>query len=61
MAQLLIVYHSRTGGARQNHYRIAYGSAAEVSAALDILPLEGAEVQKETLRQVGVMLRNMSR
>ena len=52
---------AHTGAVRRNHYRIAYGSAAEVSAALDILPLEGAEAQQETLRQVAVMLRSMAR
>jgi four helix bundle protein len=49
------------GDARRNHYRIALGSAAEASAALDLIRTANAEARREDLRRVGAMLAVMAR
>ena len=49
------------GDARRNHYRIALGSAAEVSAVLDIADLPERERRQQILRRIGAMLAVLSR
>jgi four helix bundle protein len=49
------------GDARRNHLRIALGSAAEVSAVLDLIDLPGGAEKHAELRRVGAMLAKLSR
>jgi len=51
---------SRRGAPRQNHLRIALGSAAETCAALELAGLGGAEEQQDKLRRVGAMVRKLA-
>ena len=51
--------YQRSGKARRNHYAIAHGSAAEVSAVLDIVDLPGRAEMKQYLDRIGAMLRRM--
>ena len=50
----------RTGKSRTHHYRIARGSAAELCAALDLVPGDMQTVQRK-LRRVGMMLWAMTK
>jgi four helix bundle protein len=50
---------ARGGQAGRNHFRIALGSAAELCAVLDLVPLEGAAGRQAELRRVGAMLRGL--
>ncbi len=51
----------RGGGAGKNHFRIALGSAAELSAVLDLLePRDGASYHPK-IRRIGAMLARLSR
>jgi four helix bundle protein len=52
---------ARGGDAGRHHLRIALGSAAEVSAVLDLVALPGASEQQTSLRRVGAMLARMAR
>ena len=52
---------ARDGDAGRHHLRIALGSAAEVSAVLDLVALLGASEQQASLRRVGAMLARMAR
>ena len=47
--------------ARRNHYRIARGSAAEVSAVLDLVALPGGPERQHELRRVVAMLTKLAR
>ena len=49
------------GDARRNHYRIAMGSAAEVSAVIDLAGFADGGPQQEELRRVAAMLFRMAR
>jgi four helix bundle protein len=49
------------GDARRNHYRIAAGSAAEVSAVLDLVVLPGGQERQAELRRVVAMLVKLAR
>ena len=49
------------GKASKNHFNIARGSAAEVSAVLDFVHLNGAGEQQDRLRRINAMLFRMSR
>ena len=49
------------GDARKHHYSIAFGSAAETLAALDVVDLPGVEEIDQLLRRVGAMLSVMTR
>ena len=49
------------GESRRNHFRIAAGSAAEVAAVLDLVPLPGGEERQAELRRVVAMLSKMAR
>ena len=51
----------RSGLARRNHYEIAYGSAGEACAALDLVSLPGVREQQARLREVGSMLVGLMR
>lgn len=51
--------HQRSGRARLNHYGIAAGSAAEVSAVLDIVKMPDGAEMKHNLDRIGAMLRRM--
>lgn len=51
----------RGGDAGRNHYRIAIGSAAEASAALDLVGTAEALELQPKLRRVGAMLRGLAR
>ena len=51
----------RTGQARRNHYEIAYASASEACATLDIVDLPGATEQQQHLRDIGAMLASLKR
>ena len=51
----------RAGQARRNHYEIAYASASEACAALDLLDLPGAAEQQQQLRDIGAMLAGLMR
>lgn len=50
----------RGGPAGKNHFRMALGSAAEVSAVLDLVELPEAPTRRAELRRVGAMLRRLS-
>ena len=52
---------ARGGPAGKNHFRIALGSAAELTAVLDLVPLDGAPERQAELRRVGAMLRGLAR
>ncbi len=43
------------GGNRNKHYRIARGSAAEVCAVLDLVPLDEAPMRQQQLRRIVFM------
>jgi four helix bundle protein len=47
--------------ARRNHYRCAAGSAAEVSAVLDLVALPGGPERQAELRRVVAMLIKLTR
>jgi len=47
------------GAASRHHLRLALGSAAEASAALDLMSVAGSADQQHKLRRVGAMLRRM--
>ena|SRR5689334_23105841 len=47
--------------ARRNHYRVAAGSAAEVSAVLDLVALPGGPERQADLRRVVAMLIKLAR
>jgi len=49
------------GDARTNHHSIAFASAAECLAALDVVDLSDKEPIEASLRRVGAMLRSMTR
>ena len=49
------------GDARKNHYSIAFSSAAEALAALDVVDLPNQDVIDQLLRRVGAMLCRMTR
>ena len=53
--------HGRSGQARRNHYEIAYASASEACAALDLIDLPGAAEQQQHLRDIGSMLAGLMR
>ena len=50
----------RKGRSRKHHYSIARGSAAELSAAFDLMPTDTAAQQRK-LRRIGMMLWVMTR
>ena len=52
---------ARGGDAGRNHFRVAWGSAAEACAALDLVDLPSAAEQQQKLRRVGAMLRGLAR
>ena len=60
-ASLNIAEAARGGPAGRNHYKIALASAAELSAALDLVDLPGGGEKQAELRRVGAMLRGLSR
>lgn len=49
------------GDTRRHHFRIAAGSAAEVSAVLDLVELPGGAERQEETRRVGAMLSRLAR
>ena len=49
----------RGGKSRQNHLRIARGSASEVCAVLDLVEHREAEAYQAKLRRIGMMLNAM--
>ena len=49
----------RRGAARNNHLRIALGSAAELCAVLDLIDLPDGSARQDELRRVGAMLRRL--
>ena len=49
------------GDSRRNHFRIAAGSASEVAAVLDLVPLPGGPERQEELRRVVAMLTKLAR
>ncbi len=49
------------GDARKNHHLIAFGSAAEALAALDVVELPNKDEIDQLLRRVGAMLCRMTR
>jgi four helix bundle protein len=51
--------YGRTGNARRNHLRIAYGSVAEVTAGLDVLG--GQPELQHMCRRIGAMLASLNR
>ncbi len=51
----------RSGQARRNHYEIAYASASEACAALDLVDLPGAAEKQQELRSIGSMLVGLMR
>ncbi len=51
----------RTGQAQRNHYEIAYASAIEACAALDLVDLPGAAERQQQLRAIGTMLTGLMR
>ncbi len=50
----------RTGLPAKNHFRIALGSAAEVSAVLDLVELPDGAARQGELRRIGAMLRRLA-
>ena len=51
----------RGGAAGKNHFRIALGSAAELSAVLDLVDFADGAARKIELNRVGAMLRALAR
>mgnify|MGYP006295930109 CR=1 FL=1 len=51
----------RRNDSARNHFEIARGSAGEACAVLDVVTLDGADVQQDKLRRVGAMLTVMCR
>jgi four helix bundle protein len=51
----------RGGAAGKNHFRMALGSAAELSAVLDLVDFPDGAARKGELRRVGAMLRALAR
>jgi four helix bundle protein len=51
---------AREGASRRNHLKIAIGSAAEVTAVLDLVDLPGADLRQDELRRIGAMLRRLA-
>jgi four helix bundle protein len=51
----------RAGQAQRNHYEIAYASASEACAALDLVDLPGAAEKQQELRAIGSMLVGLMR
>ena len=51
----------RSGQARRNHYEIAYASASEACATMDLIDLPGASEQQQHLRDIGAMLVGLMR
>ena len=49
------------GDSSRNHFRIAAGSASEVAAVLDLVPLPGGPERQEELRRVVAMLTKLAR
>ena len=49
------------GDARKYHYGLAFGSAAEAQAALDVVDLPDKDAIDQLLRRVGAMLSVMTR
>ena len=49
------------GDARKNHHSLAFGSAAEALAALDVVDLPNQDEIDQLLRRVGAMLSVMTR
>ena len=49
----------RAGQARRNHLEIAYGSAAEACATLDLVDIPGVEQRQDDLRAAGSMLKGL--
>ncbi len=49
------------GDARKNHHLIAFGSAAETLAALDVVDLHDKDEIDQLLRRIGAMLCRMTR
>ena len=49
----------RKGQARRNHLEIAYASAAEACAALDLVDIPGARERQDKLRAAGSMLTGL--
>jgi four helix bundle protein len=52
---------ARSARAGKNHFRIALGSAAEMSAVLDLVQSRDALYFQQRLRRIGAMLSRMSR
>ncbi len=50
----------RPGKAGKNQLRIAFASAAEVVAVLDVMDLPGGAEQQDKLRRVGAMLTKLT-
>jgi len=54
----------QTGQMAKKHYRVAFGSAAECAAALDLLALHGASNLHEghqLIHRIGAMMRRLAR
>ena len=49
------------GDARKNHHSLAFGSAAETLAALDVVDLPDKDEIDQLLRRIGAMLTVMTR
>ncbi len=52
---------ARGGAAERNHYKIAKGSAAEMSSVLDQIDLDGGTEMQRKLRSIASLLHVMSR
>jgi len=52
---------ARGGPAGRNHFRMALGSAAEVSAVLDLVDFPDVAARRAELQRVGAMLRGLTR
>jgi four helix bundle protein len=50
----------RGGPAGRNHFRIALGSAAELSAILDLADLPESTARQAELQRIGAMLRRLA-
>jgi four helix bundle protein len=49
------------GDGRRNHFRIALGSAAEMSAIIDVCDFSDGEERREDVRRIGAMLGGLAR
>lgn len=49
----------RHGKDRSYHYSVAAGSAAELSAILDLVSIEGSDEMQSLLDRIGAMLRKL--